>query len=56
MGKISEFFYLKIFSFLEVKLSKYLNRRVFRNGVKTKPISSVEYVLYCVRACMLCLQ
>ena len=27
--KISEFFYLKNFSFLEVKLSIYLNRRVF---------------------------
>ena len=27
--KISEFFYLKIFSFFEVKFSIYLNRRVF---------------------------
>ena len=27
--KISEFFYLKIFQFLEVKFSIYLNRRVF---------------------------
>ena len=26
---MSEFFYLKIFSFLEVKFSIYLNRRVF---------------------------
>ena len=29
LWKISEFFYLKIFSFLEVKFSIYLNRRVF---------------------------
>ena len=27
--KISEFFYLNIFQFLEVKFSIYLNRRVF---------------------------
>ena len=27
--KMSEFFYLKIFSFMEVKFSIYLNRRVF---------------------------
>ena len=31
MKKISKFFYLKIFIFLKVKFSIYLNRRVFDN-------------------------
>ena len=38
-------FYLKIFSFLEVKFSIYLNRRFFRNILQTFPaFKGTDYV------------
>ena len=40
--KISEFFYLKTFQFLEVKFSIYLNRRVFVMGFSVESGSTIS--------------